>query len=181
MQVTQKKKLKNHVFNVALDRAINSLSERFEQLQSFNNTWGILNDLKDLPDKNKLKVACQDLEKKLRYKEISDINGCDLLTELDIAKELYPDDVMLPIEAARFINTIKLQDAMPNLWVALRIMLTIPITVAAGERSFSKLLLIETYLRSPMSQDMGEFFGNFVYRKLYYKEYKYRKCHEKIC
>jgi hypothetical protein len=147
------KRFKNHVFNVILDRAINSLSERFEQLQSFNNTWGFLNDLKDLPDKNKLKVACQGLENKLRYQENSDINGCDLLTELDIAKELFPEDVKLPIEAARFINTNKLQDVMPNLWVALRIMLTIPITVAAGERSFSKLKLIKTYLRSSMSQD----------------------------
>ena len=42
---------------------------------------------------------------------------------------------------------------MPNLWVALRIMLTITITVAAGERSFSKLKLIKSYLRSSMSQD----------------------------
>ncbi|XP_038644122.1 uncharacterized protein LOC119960506 [Scyliorhinus canicula] len=80
------KRFHNHVFNVILDRAINSLSERFEQLQSFNNTWGFLNNLKDLPDKSKLKVVCQGLEDKLKYQENSDINGCDLLTELDIAK-----------------------------------------------------------------------------------------------
>ncbi|XP_038647484.1 uncharacterized protein LOC119963047 [Scyliorhinus canicula] len=160
------KRFKNHVFNVILDRAINSLSERFEQLQSFNNTWGFLNNLKDLSDKNKLKVACQGLEDKLRYQENSDINGCDLLTELDIAKELFPEDVKLPIEAVRFINTNKLQAVMPNLWVALRIMLTIPITVATGERSFSKLKLIKTYLRSVVHDSRQiKFFGKFVNRK----------------
>ena len=78
--MTQKKKSIIHVVNVIMGRDINSLSERFEQLQSFNNTWGFLKDLKDLPDKNKLKVACQDLENKLRYKENSDINGWGLLT-----------------------------------------------------------------------------------------------------
>ena len=32
-------------------------------------------------------------------------------------------------------------------------MLTIPITVASAERSFSKLKIIKSYLRSTMSQD----------------------------
>ena len=41
----------------------------------------------------------------------------------------------------------------PNVYVALRILLTLPITVASAERSFSKLKLIKTYLRSTMSQD----------------------------
>jgi hypothetical protein len=41
----------------------------------------------------------------------------------------------------------------PNVSVALRILLTIPVTVASGERSFSKLKLIKTYSRSTMAQD----------------------------
>ena len=45
-----------YVFNVILDRAINFFYQKFEQLQSLNNTWGFLDNLKDLPDKNKLKV-----------------------------------------------------------------------------------------------------------------------------
>ena len=91
------------------------------------------------------------MEDKLRYQENSDINGCDLLTQLDIAKELFPEDVRLPIETVRFINTKKLQDIMPNVWVALGIMLSIPITVATRERSFSKLKLIK-YLPSSITQ-----------------------------
>lgn len=39
------------------------------------------------------------------------------------------------------------------MWVALRISVTIPVTVAAAERSFSKLKLIKTYLRSSMAQE----------------------------
>ena len=41
----------------------------------------------------------------------------------------------------------------PNVFIALRIYLTIPITVASGERSFSKLKLIKAYLRSTVLQE----------------------------
>lgn len=39
------------------------------------------------------------------------------------------------------------------MWIALRILLTIPVTVASGERSFSKLKLIKTYVRSNMGDE----------------------------
>ena len=35
---------------------------------------------------------------------------------------------------------------------ALRLFLTLPVTVASAERSFSKLKIVKTYLRSTMSQ-----------------------------
>ena len=40
-----------------------------------------------------------------------------------------------------------------NICIALRILLTIPVTVAFVGRSFSKLKLIKSYLRSTMSQE----------------------------
>jgi hypothetical protein len=40
----------------------------------------------------------------------------------------------------------------PNLWIALRILLTLPVSVASGERSFSRPKLIKKYLRSTMGQ-----------------------------
>ena len=84
-------------------------------MKRFNDVWEFLKDLKDLPEKNELKVACQGVENEFRYNENSDINGCDLWSELYIAKEWFPDDVRLPMEAAKFISTYKLHDVMPNL------------------------------------------------------------------
>ena len=40
---------------------------------------------------------------------------------------------------------------LPNMTVVLRIFLTMSISVASCERSFSKLKLVKTYLRSQMS------------------------------
>uniref|UniRef100_A0A0N5C3I1 Dimer_Tnp_hAT domain-containing protein n=1 Tax=Strongyloides papillosus TaxID=174720 RepID=A0A0N5C3I1_STREA len=44
-------------------------------------------------------------------------------------------------------------DCVPNVYIALRILLTLPVSVASGDRSFSKLKLIKSYLRSTMSQN----------------------------
>ena len=41
----------------------------------------------------------------------------------------------------------------PNASIAYRILLTIPVTVASVKRKFSKLKLLQSYLRSTMSQE----------------------------
>ncbi|KAK0155352.1 Zinc finger MYM-type protein 1 [Merluccius polli] len=57
------------------------------------------------------------------------------------------------LEMLTFLHDNQLQEVYPNLWIALRIALTLPVTVASAERSFSKLKLIKTYLRSSMGQE----------------------------
>lgn len=47
----------------------------------------------------------------------------------------------------------RLKEFYPNRWVALIITVTIPVTVAAAERSLSKLKMIKTYLRSTMTHE----------------------------
>ena len=44
-------------------------------------------------------------------------------------------------------------DIYPNLVTLYKLYLTIPISSAAAERSFSRLKLIKSYLRSTMSED----------------------------
>jgi len=45
------------------------------------------------------------------------------------------------------------KEVFTNLWISLQILLTIAVSIATCERSFSKLKLILTYLRASMGQD----------------------------
>ena len=68
-------------------------------------------------------------------------------------KTLLPKNVTKSID---ILNTIKSnweEGGFQTVWVTYRILLTIPVTVTSAERSFSKLKLIKTYLRTTMSQE----------------------------
>ena len=51
------------------------------------------------------------------------------------------------------LNYIKRLEYFPNACISFRILLTIHVTIASVERSFSKLKLIKSYLKSTMSQE----------------------------
>ena len=59
-----------------------------------------------------------------------------------------PDSLMSAPEILKFVMDA---DCYPNILVAYQILLTVPMTVASAERSFSKLKLLKNYLRSTMS------------------------------
>lgn len=84
----------------------------------------------------------------------SDISGNELFHELvHVHSILEKKDTVTPKEVLCTIKNKTSTDLFPNLWIALRILLTIPVTVASAERSFSKLKLIKTYMRSSMGQE----------------------------
>jgi hypothetical protein len=79
------------------------------------------------------------------------LDGADLCAELKMFWEFVPESVRTAIQCLQYLWTIK--DSFPNTAIAYRILLTVPVTVANAERSFSKLKLIKNYLRLIMSQD----------------------------
>ena len=50
-------------------------------------------------------------------------------------------------------SSIMTRTSVPDVVTVFKIFLTLPVTVASAERSFSKLKLIKNYMRSTMSQD----------------------------
>jgi len=68
---------------------------------------------------------------------------------LTTRREILPKT---PLELLTFIMSYG-EDVFPNLRIALQILLTIAVSIASCERSFSKLKLILTYLRASMGQD----------------------------
>jgi hypothetical protein len=56
-----------------------------------------------------------------------------------------------------------MQSALVNVCIAIRVFLTMPVTVAFAERSFSKLKLIKNYLRAKIETRASQQPGNYVY------------------
>ena len=90
------------------------------------------------------------LESFLKHDVYYDIDGLDLFSELKVLKEILQIKEYTPID---ILNYIKRLDSFPNTCIAYRILLTIHVTVASAERSFSKLKLIKSYLRSTIFQE----------------------------
>lgn len=95
--------------------------------------------------------CCVKLQDVLKYNDKFDIVADDLFSELQILQMCLPKRINSIIEVLEFVKSL---DCFPNVSIAYRILLTLPVTVASAERSFSKLKLIKTYLRSTMSQEM---------------------------
>ena len=81
------------------------------------------------------------------------MSSTDLCSKLQIFSNVVPDSVSSSLDALRFIYDHGLITAVPNVAIALRMALTIPVTVASGDRSFSKLKLIKNYSRTNMTQE----------------------------
>ena len=139
-------------FLYIVDQAISSIQNRFEQFTAYENIFEFLFNIKKLKSLNEedLKKYCLNLEFFLKHGDYSDIDGLDLFSELKVLKEVLQIEISNPIDVLSFI---KRSDSFPNACIVYRILLTIPVTVASAEGSFSKLKLIKSYLRSTMSQE----------------------------
>ena len=63
------------------------------------------------------------------------------------------EDVHSAQKICNVLHSRSLRDVYPNVDIALRIFLSIPATNCSGERSFSTLKRVKTYLRASMGQD----------------------------
>jgi hypothetical protein len=124
-----------------VDQAITSLTRRFEQYKGYENIFGFLftlNKLRSLDDK-RLMFSCRHLETALKSGEDSDIDDKDLYLELKFLQDFIPIEERGHVAILKFLKQMRY---FPNALIAYRILLTISVTVASTERSFSKLKLL---------------------------------------
>ncbi|GFW77756.1 dimer_Tnp_hAT domain-containing protein [Trichonephila clavipes] len=92
---------------------------------------------------------CKNLETVLADGNSPDINALDQADKKVVVLALL-NKKESPIEFLKFRSNL---DFAPNLGIFLRILLTLRISVASGERSFSKLKLIKKNLHSTNTED----------------------------
>ncbi|XP_067132434.1 zinc finger MYM-type protein 1-like [Centruroides vittatus] len=145
------------------DKATESLKYRFGQLKNHNDLFEYLgkfqNMKKEALEKHaaKLEISLTDsrfTENDAPIVKEADIDGKMLVEEMEALKSILPSEFFEnPFKMFKFLSENDRATAFPNLFIALRIYLTIPVSVASGQRSFSRLKLVKNYLRSTMTQD----------------------------
>lgn len=145
---------KNEYFFPILDQGIVSINERFQQLDKFNDYFGFLYNIGSISkmDKDDLMKNCMDVQILLEVGDTKDVDGRELFDELVILCEIIEEDTS-PLKVLEKIFSYSADDIYCNVSIVLRILLTMPVTTASAERSFSKLKLIKNYLRSTLSQE----------------------------
>ena len=95
--------------------------------------------------------------RKLHSDFYSDVSKDELFSELKHLKAFHSphlgDKNLKPFKLLNKITNLKLESTFSNIPIALHIFLTLLVTVAVAEHSFSKLKLIKNYHRSNMGQD----------------------------
>ena len=145
---------KTNFFLQLVDRAIASLKDRFEQMHSVAEIFNFLFSQESL-----LK-ACDDntlLDECISFNNtMGDIDPFELKDELkrfvNVIKT-HRDSLKTTRDFLDYICKKGLLEVYPNLFIALRVAMTCPISVASAERSFSTLKLIKTFHRSTILDD----------------------------
>ena len=143
------------------NRLVNELEARFDSMSHMQTAFAGLSSQAILEDTE------GELEQK--FKVIGSEYGADLDVSRLLLEVLRLWDFLaaaskeecdmiimtksLAIEWLRWIYRWQVQETLPNIVIALRLFLTLTVSVATAERSFSKLKLIKSYLRSSMLQD----------------------------
>lgn len=122
-----------------IDAIIVDTDGRLKSLNDYYDRFGIIYDinyLKSLEKKALLKHS-NDLGAILQG-ENSDIQSFELYEELQLLKSTSLESISDAKQLFHYILENNLQEVYPNVYIAVRIMLTVPVTSASADRSFSR-------------------------------------------
>ncbi|XP_076898707.1 uncharacterized protein LOC143552339 [Bidens hawaiensis] len=151
--VSKRLQSKNMILDVAI-KQVKNLIKFFKNYREVGFSKAI-DEATKIPlkwtlDETKLKSCCYTLQEALKHGDESDVDADELYLELKLFETFLSSDIVTPLDA---LNNVVQHGFFPNVVNAYRVLLTIPVTVASAERSFSKLKLLKTYMRSTMSQE----------------------------
>jgi uncharacterized protein YeeX (DUF496 family) len=143
----------SRVMKLALDTLIQEINDRSKRLEDLHHQFGFLLNVNSLisgdMEPEQLLHSCAHFGSVYE----GDVNGSSLHEEIMDCQTLFKKRqntaMSSPSTPEELLKaTIQYGDIFPNLRTVLQILLTMSVSVASCERSFSKLKLIKAYLRS---------------------------------
>lgn len=133
------------VYYAAIDNLLGEFNNRFSE-----TNLSLLKSLQSLVPSSTSFLQVSSLLPFLRHYDI-DIEGVtsEVITATTFLKEASPLSTIHHVYAQLY----EAKECFPHLLLALQVAMTIGVTTASAERSFSALRRIKSYLRSTMSQD----------------------------
>ncbi len=147
---TLKEKLKFECFNVVLDKLLSELQSRKEAYGVIYNLFSFLLNLQ----RSERKVVIEGVKNLISfYKFDFDVSQADYIVEEFLHFKEQDLTSTSPKEMLLYIVKNEVIATYPNVFTALLIFVTIPVSNASSERTFSALKRIKNYLRSMLRDD----------------------------
>lgn len=140
-----KERFRIEVFNVICDNITADLSKRVACYKEVTSAFRCFFTLDEEEAKTSINILCEKYEKDIETKE--NLQN-EIAHFLELCKNLNKNTIFEKFEVVQNVKA-----TFPNILTLLQIYLTIPISNASGERSFSALKRIKTYLRSNLGQE----------------------------
>ncbi|CAK6975903.1 hypothetical protein NFI96_003229 [Scomber scombrus] len=133
-QSSPEESFKREFFLPLVDTALRSLNDRFSKMEDVYVLYSFLFSKKSMQQVLKsgtLRARCKNLEQTMH-----DIEADDLELEINSAVYTFPDHASTcPNDMLNYIYSERLMDLYSNLSIALRLLLTLPVSVASGDNS----------------------------------------------
>ena len=147
----------NRVMVEIVNRLKTEMEDRSVRLQDIRDRFSFLLNLNSVviegeQERERLKKECSDFA---NYYD-NDVTAIQLYDEIiDFVMLLRAGGNTVPSDPKDALESLLHfgRDVFPTLCIAYRLLLTVAFSIASRERSFSKLKLMKTYLRSSMSQE----------------------------
>nr|CAI5839645.1 unnamed protein product [Callosobruchus analis] len=145
---------KVNVYYCCLDILISQTKERFQSLCNLSSIFEILQPEKLLSSSSE-EILNASGKLSAKYSKDISLNLCDQLKALKTClnseiKKIYSIKELIELLLVKFNS---LASSFPEVMTACFLFVTLPVRTATAERSFSKLKLIQNYLRTSMGQE----------------------------
>lgn len=147
----EKEKMRTQCFVLIIDNLKSEIIRRSDGYKSCSKKFEFLFTLKTQEDKNILASATQ--LQQIYVEDLDEYFPQECVHLKKLLNSLSEIKIETPLELVQVLYENKLISSFPNVNICLRIFFSIMVSNASGERSFSTLKRVKTYLRNSIAQE----------------------------